>query len=129
MSLLKTNGVGNAAKEFVERGRSIVRLEIELALLEIKTKLARIGVGIGLASGAAVIAVYAVGFLFAAIATAIALALPLWASLLIVSVTMFGITAVLGLLGIRSIQAGAPVMPEEAIEEAKLTAKAVVDGH
>jgi len=129
MSLLKTNGVGNAAKEFVERGRSIVRLEIELALLEIKTKLARIGVGIGLAAGAAVIAVYAVGFLFAAIATAIALALPLWASLLIVSVTMFGITAVLGLLGIRSIQAGAPVMPEEAIEEAKLTAKAVVDGH
>jgi len=129
MSLLKTNGVGNAAKEFVERGRSIVRLEIELALLEIKTKLARIGVGIGLASGAAVIAVYAVGFLFAAIATAIALALPLWASLLIVSVTMFGITAVLGLLGIRSIKAGAPVMPEEAIEEAKLTAKAVVDGH
>lgn len=129
MSLLKTNGVGNAAKEFVERGRSIVRLEIELALLEIKTKLARIGVGIGLAAGAAVIAVYAVGFLFAAIAAAIALALPLWASLLIVSVTMFGITAVLGLLGIRSIQAGAPVMPEEAIEEAKLTAKAVVDGH
>ena len=129
MSLLKTNGVGNAAKEFVERGRSIVRLEIELALLEIKTKLTRIGLGVGLAAGAAVVAVFALGFLFAAIAAAIALALPLWASLLIVSVTMFGITAVLGLLGIRSIQAGAPVMPEEAIEEAKLTAKAVVDGH
>ena len=115
MPLLRTNGVANATKEFVERARSIVRLEIELALLEIKTKLTRIGVGIGLAAGAGVIAVYAVGFLFAAIAAAIALALPLWASLLIVSVTMFGITAVLGLLGIRSINAGAPPMPEEAI--------------
>ena len=123
MPLLRTNGVGNATKEFVERARSIVRLEIELALLEIKTKLTRIGVGIGLAAGAAVLAVYAVGFLFAAIAAAIALALPLWASLLIVSVTLFGITAVLGLLGIRSIKAGAPPMPEEAIEEAKLTTR------
>ena len=129
MPLSRTNGVANATKEFVERARSIVRLEIELALLEIKTKLTRIGVGIGLAAGAGVIAVYAVGFLFAAIAAAIALALPLWASLLIVSVTLFGITAVLGLLGIRSIKAGAPPMPEEAIEEAKLTKQAVVDGH
>ena len=129
MPLLKTNGVGRASREFVGRARSIVRLEIELALLEIKTKLTRIGVGIGLAGGAAVLAVYAVGFLFAGIAAAIALALPLWASLLIVSVSLFGIAAILGLLGIRSIKAGAPPMPEEAIEEAKLTAKAVTDGH
>jgi hypothetical protein len=128
MPLLKTNGVGNAAKEFVERARSIVRLEIELALLEIKTKLRRIGVGIGLAAGAAVVAVFALGFLFAGIAAAIALALPLWASLLIVSVTLFGITAALGLLGVRSIKAGTPPMPEEAIEEAKLTTEAVTSG-
>ena len=63
MPLMRTNGVANATKEFVDRARSIVRLEIELALLEIKTKLTRIGVGIGLAAGAGVIAVFAVGFL------------------------------------------------------------------
>ena len=129
MPLLKTNGVGRASREFVGRARSIVRLEIELALLEIKTKLTRIGVGIGLAGGAAVLAVYAVGFLFAGIAAAIALALPLWASLLIVSVTLFGITAALALLGVRSIKAGTPPLPEEAIAEAKLTTEAVRDGH
>jgi len=128
MPLLRTNGVGNAAKEFVERGRSIVRLEIELALLEIKTKLTRIGLGVGLAAGAAVVAVFALGFLFASIAAAIALALPLWASLLIVSATLFGITAVLALLGVRSIKAGTPPLPEEAIAEAKLTTEAVVNG-
>src|SRR5204863_7903333 len=128
MPLLKTNGVGNAAKEFVERARSIVRLEIELALLEIKTKLRRIGVGIGLAAGAAVVAVFALGFLFAGIAAAIALALPVWASLLIVSATLFGLTAALALLGVRSIKAGTPPMPEEAIEEARLTTEAITNG-
>jgi hypothetical protein len=128
MPLLKTNGVGYAAKEFVERMRSIVRLEIELALLEIKAKLTRIGVGVGLAAGAAVVAVFALGFLFAAIAAAIALALPWWASLLIVSAVLFGVTALLAILGVKSIKAGTPPMPEEAIEEAKLTTEAITNG-
>jgi hypothetical protein len=128
MPLLKTNGVGYAAKEFVERARSIVRLEIELALLEIKQKLVRIGVGIGLSAAAAVVALFALGFLFAGIAAAIALALPLWAALLIVSVTLFGVTLALGLLGARSIKAGTPPVPKEAIEEARLTTEAVVNG-
>jgi Putative Actinobacterial Holin-X, holin superfamily III len=128
MPFLKTNGVGYAAKEFVERARSIVRLEIELALLEIKAKLARIGVGIGLSVAAAVVALFALGFLFAGIAAAIALALPWWASLLIVSVTLFGVTAALALIGINSIKAGTPPMPEQAIEEAKLTTEAISNG-
>ena len=128
MPLLRTNGVGYAAREFVERARSIVRLEIELALLEIKTKLVRIGVGIGLTAAAAVVAVFALGFLFAGIAAAIALALPWWASLLIVSATLFGVTAALALVGVRSIKAGTPPMPEEAIEEAKLTTEAITNG-
>jgi putative superfamily III holin-X len=128
MSLLRTNGVGYAAKEFVERARSIVRLEIELALLEIKAKLVRIGVGVGLAAGAAVMAVFALGFLFAGIAAAIALELPWWGALLIVSAMLFGVTAVLALFGVNSIKAGTPPVPEEAIEEAKLTTEALHDG-
>jgi hypothetical protein len=128
MPFLRTNGVGYAAKEFVERARSIVRLEIELALLEIKAKLTRIGVGVGLAAGAAVVALFALGFLFAGIAAAIALALPWWASLLIVSATLFGVTALLAFLGIKSIKAGTPPMPEEAIEEARLTTEAITNG-
>jgi len=128
MPLLRTNGVGYAAKEFVERARSIVRLEIELALLEIKAKLVRIGVGVGLAAGAAVVALFALGFLFAGIAAAIALALPWWASLLIVSATLFGVTALLALLGMKSIKAGTPPTPEQAIEEARLTTEAITNG-
>jgi len=128
MPLLKTNGVGYAAKEFIERARSIVRLEIELALLEIKAKVVRIGVGIGLTVAAAVVALFALGFLFAGIAAAIALALPWWASLLIVSVALFGLTAALALIGINSIKAGTPPTPEQAIEEARLTTEAITNG-
>jgi hypothetical protein len=128
MPLLRTNGVGYAAKEFVERARSIVRLEIELALLEIKTKLVRIGVGAGLVAAAAVVALFAFGFLLAAAAAGLALAVPLWAALLIVSATLFGLTIALALLGMRSLNAGTPPIPEEAIEEARLTTEAVVNG-
>jgi hypothetical protein len=128
MPLLKTNGVGYAAKEFVERARTIVRLEIELALLEIKTKLVRIGMGVGLAAAAAVVALFAFGFLAAAAAAGLALAVPLWAALLIVGGTLLALTIVLALLGIHSIKAGTPPIPEEAIEEARLTTEVVVNG-
>jgi hypothetical protein len=128
MPLLKTNGVGFAAKEFVERARSIVRLEIELALLEIKTKLVKIGLGVGLSAGAAVVALFAFGFLFAAAAAGLAHAVPWWAALLIVSGALFGLTALLALLGIRSLKAGTPPIPEQAIEEARLTTEAVTNG-
>jgi hypothetical protein len=121
MSLLKTNGVGWAAKEFVERARSIVRLEVELALLEVKGKLVRIAVGIGLGAGAAVVGLFAFGFLAAGAAAALALALPVWGALLVVGGALLGLTVLLGILGIRSLKAGTPPVPEEAIEEARLT--------
>jgi hypothetical protein len=128
MPFLKTNGVGYAAREFVDRARSIVRLEIELALLEIKAKVSRIGLGIGLAAAAAVVALFALGFLFAAAAAGLALAVPLWAALLIVGGVLLGLTALLAMLGIRSIKAGTPPIPEEAIEQARLTTEAVKNG-
>jgi Putative Actinobacterial Holin-X, holin superfamily III len=128
MPLLRTNGVGYAAKEFVERARSIVRLEIELALLEIKTKLVRIGVGAGLVAAAAVVALFAFGFLLAAAAAGLALAVPLWAALLIVGGTLTCLTIALALFGTRSIKAGSPPIPEEAIEEARLTTEVIVNG-
>jgi putative superfamily III holin-X len=129
MPLLKTNGVGWAAKEFVERARSIVRLEIELALLEVKAKLVRIAVGVGLGAGAAVVALFAFGFLTAGAAAALALAVPVWAALLIVGGLLLGLTALLAILGIRSLKAGSPPVPEQAIEEARLTTEALKNGH
>jgi hypothetical protein len=125
MSLLKTNGVGWAAKELVERARSIVRLEVELALLEVKGKLVRIAVGVGLGAGAVVVGLFALGFLAAGGAAALALVLPVWGALLAIGGVLLGLTGLLALLGIRSIRAGTPPTPDEAIEEARLTAEAL----
>ena|SRR5207248_7449033 len=130
MPLLKTNGVGWAAKEFVERARSIVRLEVELALLEVKGKLVRIAVGVGLGAGAAVVGLFALGFFAAGGATALALVIPIWGALLVVGGVLLGLTGLLAVLGIRSIRAGTPPVPEEAIEEARLTTETLrANGH
>jgi hypothetical protein len=126
MPLLKTNGVAWAAKELVERARSIVRLEIELALLEVKTKLVRIAVGIGFGVGAALVALFALGFLAAGGAAALALVIPVWAALLSVGGLLLALTLLLVALAIRSLRAGTPPVPEEAIEEARLTTETLL---
>jgi hypothetical protein len=117
----KTGGVTWAAREAVDRMRSIVHLEIELALLEIKRKLVRIAVGIGLGAGAAVVALFAIGFLAAGGAAALALAIPVWASLLVVGGILFAAAGALVFLAGRSLREGTPPLPEEAIEEARRT--------
>ena len=121
-----SGGMAWAVKEAVERTRSIVRLEIELALLEIKQKLARIAMGVGFGAGAAVFAVFALGFLLAGAAAALSLVVPVWAALSIVGVLLLLGAALLANAAVRSIKAGTPPMPEEAIEEARLTTETVI---
>ncbi len=123
MATAKVNGLGWAAKELAERARSIVQLELELALLEIKRKLVRIALGVGLGVGAVVVALFALGFLAAGGAAALALAVSLWAALLIVGGILLGTTGLLAILALRSLKAGTPPVPEEAIEEARRTAE------
>jgi putative superfamily III holin-X len=125
MRQAKANGLGWAAKELVDRARSIARLEVELALLEIKRKLVRLGLGLGLGAGAALFGLFALGFLAAGAAAGIAVVLPVWAALLIVGGGLLAGTFVLAILALRSIRAGTPPVPEEAIEEARLTTQAL----
>ena len=108
-------GVGAAVKEVAERTSTIVRLELELAALELKRKVVSLGLGIGFALGAAVVLVFMVGFLYATIAAALALVMPWWTALLVVT----------GLLAVNRIKKGTPPVPEQAIREAKLTTEAL----
>lgn len=118
-------GLGAAVKEVAERASSLVRLELELASLELKRKLGALGLGIGLTLGAAVFAVFALGFMLATVAAALATFLATWLSLLIVTVSLFVVAGMLGLLGLRSIKRGTPPVPKQAIHEAKLTTTAL----
>jgi Putative Actinobacterial Holin-X, holin superfamily III len=118
-------GVGAAAKDVAEHAGAIARLEAELAALELKQKVAALGIGIGLAVGAALCVLYMVGFLLATIAAALATFLPTWLALLIVTLALLAVAGILGLLARSSIRKGTPPVPEQAIEEAKLTTAAV----
>jgi hypothetical protein len=117
--------LGSAAKLVAEKASTIARLELELASMELKKKVAALGVGIGLALAAAVVGVYSIGFLFATIAAGLAEFMPVWLALLIVTLVLLVTTGILGLLAIRSIKRGTPPVPEQAIDEAKLTTQAL----
>ena len=123
-------GVGAAAKQVAEHASTLAKLELELAGLELKQKAGALGAGVGLGLGAAVVGLYAIGFVFATIAVALALVLDLWLAMLIVTVGLFAVTALLGLLAVRRIKRGSPPVPKLAIQEAKRTSEALkANGH
>ena len=97
--------LGGAVKEVAEHASALARLEIELASLELKKKVAAIGVGLGLLAGAVAIGLYGIG-LFATIAAGLAAFLPVWLSLLIVTLVLLAAAALLGYLGARSVSRG-----------------------
>jgi hypothetical protein len=120
-----SQGLGVSVKQVAEHTSAIVRLELELATLELKRKVTSLGLGIGFALGAAVVLVFMVGFLYAAIAAALALTMPWWAALLVVTGILLVQVVVLALLALNRIKKGAPPLPEQAIREAKLTTEAL----
>ena len=122
------HGVGTAAKQVAEHASTLARLELELALLEVKRKVAALGIGIGMAVAAAIFGLFALGFALAAGAAALALVVPMWAALLIVFGVLALLATILLLVGLSALKKGAPPVPEQAIQEAKLTTEAIRNG-
>jgi Putative Actinobacterial Holin-X, holin superfamily III len=121
-----TNGsLGDAAKHVADHASTIAKLELELATLELKKKVTVLGIGIGLGAGAALFAFFMVGFLFATLGAVLAIWLPTWAALLIVTGLLGVLAAICGLLAKGRIAKATPPVPEQAIEEAKLTSEAL----
>jgi uncharacterized membrane protein YqjE len=118
-------GLGATVKSVSERASSLVRLELELAALELKRKVTSIAVGLGLALTAAVLLVFALGFGLATIAAGIATAVSWWLALLIVTAGIVLVASLLAFLGVRAIKKGTPPVPEQALMEAKLTTEAL----
>src|SRR6266581_795930 len=111
-------GVGPAAKQVAEHASSLARLEPQL------------GIGIGLGAGALLFVVFALAFVFATIAAGLATAVATWLALLITTGILFGLTALLAFLARTMIRKATPPLPEQAIEEARLTTEALKrDGH
>jgi hypothetical protein len=104
---------------------AVMRLELRLALLELKEKIRPLGLGIALGLAGAIVALFALGFGFATVASALETVLPNWLALLIVTAGLVLLASALGALALRAIRKGVPPIPEEAIEEAKKVREAV----
>jgi hypothetical protein len=121
-------GLSGATRRVAEHAREFVRLEVELATAELKKKAAALGTGIGLMVGAAVLAFLALTFGLLAAAAGLATTLPVWAALLIVCGALIVITAILALVGKAMLEKGVQPVPEQAVEEARLTGEALRNG-
>jgi uncharacterized membrane protein YqjE len=113
-----------------ERASSLIREEIELAKAEVGEKVGKIlrGSAVGAAAGA--FAFLALILVMEGVAWLLNEELfdgKTWPGFFIEAAIFLLIAAAAGLFAFRSVQAGAPPVPEQAIEEAKLT-KATLQG-
>lgn len=110
--------------EVAEKGSSLVREEIELAKTEISEKVGKIlrGSVVGIAAG--VFAFLALILVMEGVAWLLAEEVfdgNAWPGFFVEAAIFLLIAAGAGFFAYRSVQAGAPPLPEQAIEEAKLT--------
>jgi uncharacterized membrane protein YqjE len=124
------HGLGPATKSVAEHASALVRLELELAALELKRKVTKLAIGIAFGLVAGLLLLFALGFGIGAAAAGIATVTSTWLALLIVTGGLLLLAMVLGALALRSVKKGTPPVPEQALREAKLTTEALKsDGH
>jgi hypothetical protein len=127
----RNGGVQAAVHEVAEHARTLVRLEGELAALEVRRKMAAVGAGVILLVAGGVLALFALGFLLATLAAALATVLATWLALLVVGGGLALVAVLLLAIGVSQLRRGVPPVPEQAIAEAKLTGAALtgrIDG-
>jgi uncharacterized membrane protein YqjE len=114
--------IGHTITEISEKASLLVREEIELAKTEVTQKAKSLGKGIAVAAIAGIMAVFGLIYFFHFLAWLLADLLlddRLFWGYLVVTVFLFLIAAIAGLLGVRWIKKGAPPTPDMAIDEAK----------
>jgi uncharacterized membrane protein YqjE len=115
-------GVGELVFDVSERVSSLVREEFELAKTEVTEKVTKLVKGSVVGAAAGVFAFLGLILLMLAIAwllNDLFFGDHFWAGFLIEAVVFFAIAAIAGLIAYRAVQAGAPPVPEMAIEEGK----------
>ena len=110
--------------DVAEQSSSLVREEIELAKAEISEKVGKLlrGSAVGVAAG--VFAFLALILVMQGVAWLLAEEVfdgNAWPGFFVEAALFLLVAALAGFLAYRSVQAGSPPVPEQAIEEAKLT--------
>jgi uncharacterized membrane protein YqjE len=112
-------GIAGSVKQLVSDVGLLVRKELELAREEMTAKAKAAGAGAGMLTGSALGAIFTLGSLTALVMVALGLVVPLWASMLIVTVLWAIVTGVLALLGKNKVEAAVPFVPEQTIANVK----------
>jgi hypothetical protein len=118
-----------AAERVTEHAKEWLKLELALAALELKRKVAALAVGVALLLAAGVLSLFGLGFALAAAADGLDAVLPTWLSRLIVGVGLLLLAGVLALVALTQLRKATPPIPEQALEEARLTTEALRNGH
>jgi uncharacterized membrane protein YqjE len=118
-------GLGDIVAEVSEKASLLVRQEIELAKAEIGEKVSKLTKGAVIGVAAGVFAIFAITMLFHTLAWFLNDLFnwnnSLWAGFLVVTVALFLLAGLAGLLAARLFKKGAPPTPDMAIEEARRT--------
>lgn len=112
--------VGQLVADATHDVQGIVRSEIALAKAEVSSGAKVMGKGAGLLGGAAFLGLLGLIFLFHTLARVLDIWLPISASYGIVTLVLFVVAGVLGLLGKKALEKAKPA-PSRAIAEAKQT--------
>lgn len=112
--------IGQLVADATHDVQGIVRSEIALAKAEMSSGAKVMGKGAGLLAGAAFMGLLGLIFLFHTLARVIAEWLPVWAGYGIVTLILFIVAGVLGLLGKNALAKAKP-SPTRAIAEAQQT--------
>lgn len=117
--------------DVAEKSSSLVREEIELAKTEVSEKVGKLlrGSVVGIAAGT--FAFLALILVMEGIAWLLAEEVfdgNVWPGFFVEAAAFLLIAAAAGFIAYRSVQAGAPPLPEQAIEEAKLTRETLQSG-
>lgn len=117
--------------DVAEKSSSLVREEIELAKTEVSEKVSKLlrGSVVGLAAG--IFAFLALILIMEGVAWLLAEEVfdgNAWPGFFVEAALFLLIAAAAGFIAYRSVQAGAPPVPEQAIEEAKLTKATLESG-
>ena len=119
MSTTEEKSTAELVRALSEQSSRLAQMEVELAKAELTEKGKKIGAGAGAFGAAGVVALYMVGALVATATLALSEAMDAWLAALIVTVILGAIAAVLALTGKKNVEAGAPPVPERAIDTTK----------
>lgn len=110
--------------EVSENASTLVREEIELAKAEVSEKVGKILRGSAVGAAAGIFAFLAVIMIFHGVAWLLGEEVfsgNIWAGYFVTAGIFLLVAALAGFVAYRAVRAGAPPVPQQAIEEAKLT--------